>query len=695
MHSASPVAGAAGVDAAADDSLGSSISDHAGAAEARLRKGFGPRVRRLHARIGKAHHQAEGMGFSRALLAGQADPLQLAALVRAVAPAYALLEQEAPALAMALGGAAIPWPLLARGAALQHDLAVLDRLPVTPPSPAAAAWLEHLRQLCREAPHRLMAHVYVRYGGDLSGGQQLGRQANAILAAHGLPALNFWTFAAPIEEIKCSLHAGFEAMALSPQQEADLLDEAEAAFLLTQRLLAELESISAPAGPSDPIALLLKHDRPVPRYTSYPTAAAFSDAVGADQLRTQLAQPSTAPLSLYVHVPFCRHACWYCGCHRVTTQLGSTVVAPYLASLARELDLVSAAMPQRRRLAQLHWGGGTPNYLNLQETAQLWALIRQHFDLDPDLEASIEVNPEFLSRDAVLQLRQLGFTRISFGIQDADPDVQQAVNRVVPVPQLRRVMGWLREAAFSSVNVDLICGLPRQSPERFRRTLELVQELRPDRIALFSFAYLPEQLPLQRRIAAAELPSQRDRIRMLEQAQQRLCANGYEAIGMDHYALADDSLAEAARQGRLHRNFQGYTTGGELDLLGIGPTAISQFPHLFSQNQRELKAWSAALARGELPVERGLEVHDPEVLERRELIRQVMCRFALELDDLGRFEFEWQTLQGLAADGLVELSRQGQRGALQVTSSGRWLIRTIAAVFDPQQQRCASGSRLL
>ena len=635
------------------------------------------------------------MGFSRALLAGQADPLQLAALVRAVAPAYALLEQEAPALAVALGAAAIPWSLLARGAALQHDLAVLERLPVTPPSPAAAAWLEHLRQLCREAPHRLMAHVYVRYGGDLSGGQQLGRQANAILAAHGLPALNFWTFAAPIEAIKCSLHAGFEAMALSPQQEADLLDEAEAAFLLTQRLLAELESLSAPAGPSDPIALLLKHDRPVPRYTSYPTAAAFSDAVGADQLRAQLAQPSTAPLSLYVHVPFCRHACWYCGCHRVTTQLGSQVVIPYLTSLARELELVSAAMPQRRRLAQLHWGGGTPNYLNREETSQLWGLIRQHFDLDPDLEASIEVNPEFLSRDAVLQLRQLGFNRISFGIQDADPDVQQAVNRVVPESQLRRVMGWLREAAFSSVNVDLICGLPRQSPERFRRTLDLVQELRPDRIALFSFAYLPEQLPLQRRIVAAELPSQRDRLTMLEQAQQRLCANGYEAIGMDHYALAGDSLARAARQGRLHRNFQGYTTGAELDLLGIGPTAISQFPHLFSQNQRELKAWSAALARGELPVERGLEVHDPEVLERRALIRQVMCRFALELEDLRRFEPEWQALQALAADGLVELSREGQRGLLRVTASGRWLIRTIAAVFDPQQQCCASGSRLL
>lgn len=448
------------------------------------------------------------------------------------------------------------------------------------------------------------------------------------------------------------------------------------------------------ASPITPLELLLKYDRPVPRYTSYPTAAAFQPTVGEAELKRQLAQPSVAPLSLYVHVPFCRHACWYCGCNRVTTQLGSKVVEPYLASLSRELELIGDAMAQRRRLAQLHWGGGTPNYLNAEETARLWALIERHFDLDPGLEASIEVNPEFLSRDAALQLRQLGFNRVSFGIQDADPAVQQAVNRVVPVEQLRRVMGWLREAAFSSVNVDLICGLPLQTPERFRQTLALVNELRPDRISLFSFAYLPEQLPLQRKIAVEDLPSQRDRLRMLGEAQQVLCANGYEAIGMDHYALVDDSLAQAARSGRLHRNFQGYTTGGELELLGVGPTAISQFPQLFTQNQRDLKAYASALEQGCLPVERGLEVRDPQVLERRELIRQVMCQFAVELD-LQDYALEWQQLQGLAADGLVRLRVQSGRGMVEVSSEGRWLIRTIAAVFDPAQRQAASGSRLL
>jgi oxygen-independent coproporphyrinogen-3 oxidase len=256
------------------------------------------------------------------------------------------------------------------------------------------------------------------------------------------------------------------------------------------------------------------------------------------------------------------------------------------------------------------------------------------------------------------------------------------------------VMGWMREAAFASVNVDLICGLPRQTPERFATTLALVQELRPDRISLFSFAYLPEQLPLQRRIAADDLPSPRERLTMLQSAQEHLLAAGYEAIGMDHYALRGDPLAEAARSGSLHRNFQGYTTGGELDLLGVGVTAISQFPHLFSQNHRDLKAYLRALEEGRLPVERGLVVRDPEVLERRELIRQVMCTFRARFD-AERFASEARQLRQLEQDGLVRLQRRGSQAELEVTPAGRWLIRSVAAVFDPGQQRRASGSRLV
>ncbi len=449
----------------------------------------------------------------------------------------------------------------------------------------------------------------------------------------------------------------------------------------------------APVRP-DPLALLLKYDRPVPRYTSYPTAAAFHAGVGGDELTAELARPGDGDLSLYVHVPFCRHACWYCGCNRITTQAGSVVVGPYLQALARELELVARASGRRRRLGQLHWGGGTPNYLSPAEQGELWALIARHFDLAPDLEASIEVNPEFLSRDEVLQLRRLGFRRISFGIQDADPQVQAAVNRIVPVEQLRRAMAWMREADFDSVNVDLICGLPLQTPERFAATIALVGELRPDRVSLFSFAYLPAQLPLQRRIAAADLPGQRERLLMLQHACDALTGHGYDAIGMDHYALRDDGLAIAARQGRLHRNFQGYTTGGELDLLGIGVSAISQFPHLFAQNHRDLRRYYRALQEGLLPVERGLEVRDPDLLERRDLIRQVMCHFEVAIDR-SRFGAEWAALQELAADGLVRLREEGSSALVQVTPAGRWLIRTVAAVFDPDQRHRASGSRLI
>ena len=451
-------------------------------------------------------------------------------------------------------------------------------------------------------------------------------------------------------------------------------------------------TVSAPSAST--IDLLLKHDRPVPRYTSYPTAAAFHGGVTAADLESQLARRTDEPLSLYVHVPFCRNACWFCGCNRITTGAGSKVVGPYLEALAAELELVTRHSAQRRRLAQLHWGGGTPNYLTIPERESLWRLIERHFDLEDDLEASIEVNPEALSREDVVALRHLGFTRISFGIQDADPLVQQAVNRVVPVDQLRRAMAWMREAGFDSVNVDLICGLPLQTPERFDATLALVQDLRPDRVSLFSFAYLPEQLPLQRRIAREDLPSQRQRLQMLESAASRLGGCGYDAIGMDHYALSGDSLAVAARQGRLHRNFQGYTTGGELELLGVGPTAISQFPGLFSQNQRDLKAYAASIAAGQLPVERGLVVRDPEVLERRELIREVMCHFKVAIDPV-RFSREWADLTLLADDGLVRLSQVDGLGLVEVTASGRWLIRTVAAVFDPSQRRAASGSRLI
>ncbi len=450
----------------------------------------------------------------------------------------------------------------------------------------------------------------------------------------------------------------------------------------------------AVTSPLSPLELLLKYDKPVPRYTSYPTAASFTSAVGEEQLRRQLTEPSTEALSLYVHVPFCRHACWYCGCNRITTQLGSKVVTPYLETLGHELSLVADLLQHSRPLQQIHLGGGTPNYLNASEMEHLWRLIEKHFPLASGLDASIELNPEFVTAQSARQLRSLGFNRASFGIQDADPVVQQAVNRVVPADQLRKVMADLRDAGFKSVNVDLICGLPLQTPDRFAKTIALVQELRPDRISLFSFAYLPEQLPMQKKIRALDLPSPQQRIAMLEQAHDDLIASGYCAIGMDHYALVDDPLALAASEGSLHRNFQGYTTGGAMDLLGVGPTAISQFPHLLCQNQRDFKSWRAAIQAGSLSVERGIEVFDQDTLERRDLIRQLMCQFVVAFDR-SRFSCEWIDFKALAADGLVTLSEQSNQGQVTVTEVGRLLIRTIASVFDPDQRRQARGSSLI
>jgi heme oxygenase len=367
--------------------LDRTISSHAGSADAMARRGFGPRVRRLHARIGAAHRQAEGMVFSRALLDGNVSPLQLAALIRALAPAYERIERLAPPLVEALGGSRWPWAELARSRALRFDVERLAVLPATPVSPAAQAWLQRLEELASTAPHRFLAHVYVRYGGDLSGGQQLAAQAAAILADHGLPPLGFWQFARPVAELKQRFHDSFEQLVLSAQQEQELLDECEAAFRATQGLLAELAEPAMPM-PGDPalpttvpvapvpvasacvddvLELLLRYDRPVPRYTSYPTAAAFAPGVTAADLVAELRRAASEPLSLYVHVPFCRHACWYCGCNRVTTQAGSKVVEPYLRSVARELALLEQAGAARRPLVQLHWGGGTPNYLNAGE----------------------------------------------------------------------------------------------------------------------------------------------------------------------------------------------------------------------------------------------------------------------------------------------------------------------------------------
>jgi oxygen-independent coproporphyrinogen-3 oxidase len=670
------------------------LSNHPGASSR-----LGPRLRRLHRVIGPAHRDAEGLPFARALLEGQASPRQIAALLRALLPVYTALESHCATLPPALRDAGIPWSDLARRQALQHDVVALAGLldgdpALEPIDRLVDDILSDLARLASSAPERFLAHVFVRYGGDLSGGQQLAVRVGQVLRRAGLPDAHFWAFPSPVDDLKQRFHDGIEQLPLDGDAEAAFLDEAHAGFHLNQRLLRALADLDAPA--ALPLELLLRHDRPVPRYTSYPTAQSFHAGVDGNNLMAELARPSDEPMSLYVHLPFCHESCWFCGCNRITTQAGSKAVGPYLDTLERELDLLGAAMPAPRPIAQLHWGGGTPNYLNPSERQRLWQAIARRFPFSPDLEASIEVNPERLDRDAVQQLRQLGFNRISFGLQDVDPAVQAAVNRVVPVEQLRRAMAWMREAAFESINVDVICGLPLQTPGRFAATIDEVARLRPDRISLFSFAYLPRQLPLQRRLRPQDLPSRQQRLAMLEGAHRRLRSENYDAIGMDHFALADDPLAQAARNGQLHRNFQGYSTRPSLDLLGVGVSAISLFPALYTQNTRSLGSWRRSIETGRPAVDRGVRLDDPLLQLRRRVIQELMCRFAVNFDDLGvngpqMFADAWPQLQAMADEGLLELGAN----SLKVSDRGRWLVRVIAAAFDPASGGTGRGSAVI
>jgi len=322
------------------------------------------------------------------------------------------------------------------------------------------------------------------------------------------------------------------------------------------------------------VDLLHKYNQPLPRYTSYPPATELSEAFHEIDFRAAIATGNykQTPLSLYCHIPFCESACYFCGCNTVITQRKS-VADPYLDALIRNIEQVAALTSDRRPVNQLHWGGGTPNYLTLPQIDRLWQALNQHFTLATNAEISIEVNPAYLSREQVFFLRQLGFNRISFGIQDFDPQVQAAVNRIQPEALLFEVMGWIREAGFESVNVDLIYGLPYQTLHTFRQTLDKTRALDPDRIAVFNFAFVPWMKPTQKQhIDPATLPDPEAKLDIFHMTIDELTTHGYQFIGMDHFAKPDDELAIAQRQGELHRNFQGYTTQPESDLLAFGMT---------------------------------------------------------------------------------------------------------------------------
>lgn len=439
--------------------------------------------------------------------------------------------------------------------------------------------------------------------------------------------------------------------------------------------------------------LLRRFDIPGPRYTSYPTADRFVEAFTEQDYVQALEQRKVGsmalPLSLYVHIPFCESVCYYCACNKVITKHHDRA-AEYLRYLALEVELQVAHVGLGQNVSQLHLGGGTPTFLSDTELEDLMSMLRSHFKLVPGGEYSVEVDPRTVTEERLRTLARLGFNRLSFGVQDFDPTVQKAVHRIQPAEQVFALVAAARRIGFESINVDLIYGLPLQTPESFARTLAQVNELRPDRIALYAYAHLPSRFKPQRRIIAAELPSGSAKLAMLSASLDALQDAGYVYVGMDHFALPTDALAVAKRQGRLHRNFQGYSTQPDCDLIALGVSAIGRIGATYSQNAKTLEEYRDMLDQGRLPIVRGLALTRDDLL-RRAVIMSLMCQGELQFEsiELGHlidfrqhFARELEVLEGLAEHGLVRM----EPGGVQVTEAGWYLVRAIAMVFDKNLQ---------
>jgi oxygen-independent coproporphyrinogen-3 oxidase len=449
--------------------------------------------------------------------------------------------------------------------------------------------------------------------------------------------------------------------------------------------------LSAGAHASERVAgLLRQYDRPGPRYTSYPTAVEFSERFDEAAYRGRLqaaAADATAPISLYVHLPFCEERCTYCGCMTIITRKRG-VAARYLEYLEREIGLLAAAVG-RRRIVQHHWGGGTPTYLNLDQIEHLHATVAHHFDLDRDAETAIEVDPRVTSREQLALLRRLGFNRLSMGVQDFTPEVQTAIGRHQPEAVTRDLYDYARAIGFAGINMDLIYGLPLQSVDTFTRTLESVAAMRPDRVAVYSYAHVPWLRPHQSRIDASTLPDRDLKFELIGAAIDTFKNAGYVAIGMDHFALPDDELAIAARQRRLHRNFMGYTTRRAGDSFGVGVSAIGDVRGALAQNVKKLPSYYAALDAETFPIERGyLLTRDDEI--RRFVISELMCNFFVDrgavearfgIDFDSYFDHELEALAapgGLLDDGFVRVDGE----SLEVPEAGRLFVRNVCMQFD-------------
>lgn len=444
---------------------------------------------------------------------------------------------------------------------------------------------------------------------------------------------------------------------------------------------------------TDTETLIERYDRPGPRYTSYPTAMEFHPGVGeaayAERLRRAAARPDD-PLGLYLHLPFCAERCLYCGCNVVITRKRH-VAGRYLELLQREIGMVAQRLGGRRRLRQMHWGGGTPTYLTPAELRALFEAVGRHFEIEGDAELAVEIDPRVTTAEHLETLRRLGFNRLSLGVQDFTREVQERVNRIQSFDDTRALVERARALGFPSINVDLIYGLPLQRPETFRRTLQKVLWLRPERMAVYSYAHVPWMRVQQRRIEASELPPPAVKLELIASALDAFRAAGYLAIGMDHFALPEDELGRALADGTLWRNFMGYTVRHAPDLVACGLSGIGDVAGAYVQNERKLSRYQQAVAAGRLPVERGV-VRSPEDELRRYAITSLMCTFRLDFADLEKrfaidarrhFAAEIEALRPLADDGLVRLGEDG----IDVEGDGRLFVRNACMVFDAYLQR--------
>jgi len=448
-----------------------------------------------------------------------------------------------------------------------------------------------------------------------------------------------------------------------------------------------IQSVAEPISES----LIRQYDVSGPRYTSYPTADRFVEAFTAQDYIQALEQRRSGasalalPLSLYVHIPFCESLCYYCACNKIITKHHERATA-YLTYLRREIELHIQHMGSGQTVSQLHFGGGSPTFLSDDELREVMGMLRGNFNLVPHGEYSIEIDPRTIDKNRLDALAEMGFNRLSFGVQDFEPAVQKAVHRVQPAEQVFDLIHAARERGFESINVDLIYGLPEQTPESVDRTMAQIAELKPDRIALYAYAHLPERFKPQRRISSTEIPTAASKVTMLSRSMAALMAAGYVYIGMDHFALPDDSLAIAKRQGRLHRNFQGYSTQPDCDMIGLGVSSIGRVGATYSQNAKTLEEYYDFLDQGLFPIVKGLALSKDDLL-RRSVIMALMCQGRLAYESIESaylinfkeyFAKEMEVLKGQVEEGLVELDDSG----INVTSKGWFFVRAVAMVFD-------------